>query len=185
MMLARRFPPLRHAVVRTSARGWPRWRRSQHGTHGQPLPVRRHVPREGPRPSVAFPGPPRRMIRGLMVACCVFILVLSVSGAAGLVAGEMMRLPHSVALGSEVSPVFSRTPSRPLTPEAHVASPPGQRFTTDDCDWDDEDASDMRLVVLTAHGLPVAAVRTRFDGATHACVWPIHYLVRPQLLARL
>jgi hypothetical protein len=125
------------------------------------------------------------MVSSLVVGCCLLFLALSLPEAASLVAGEMLSLLRAVALGSEATPVLSRTASRPPTPAAHAAPPPDERFTLHNYDWDDDDSSDMLLVVPTPHGLPLAAVRTRFDGSTHPRLWPIHYLVRPQLLARL
>jgi hypothetical protein len=184
-MLARRLPPLLYAVVRSSMRVLPLWRRAQHLTHGQPLTVRRYVPRYGPRHSVAFPGTPRRMVRSLAVAgCFLLILALGLPEAASLATGEMVSLLRGVALGSGASPVLSRAAEHPLTTTAHLASPPAESFTTDDYDMA-ADSSDMSPLVLKAHVLPRTAVCSGCNASRHCCLWPTHYLERPQLLTRL
>jgi hypothetical protein len=126
------------------------------------------------------------MVRSLpVVGCFVLILALGLPEAASLATGEMTSLLRIAALGPGASPVLSRAAEHPLTPAAHLASSPAARFTTDDYDRGDDDASDVLLPVLKAHALPSTAVCRGFIDSTHACVWPTPYLERPQLLTRL
>jgi hypothetical protein len=126
------------------------------------------------------------MVRSLaVVGCFLSILALSLPEAASLVTGEMVSLLRVVALGSGASPVLSRSAEHPLTTAAHLASSPDESFATDDYDMADDDSSDMSLLVLNAHVLPPTAVCRGFNASTHSCLWPTHYLERPQLLTRL
>jgi hypothetical protein len=126
------------------------------------------------------------MVRSLAVAgCFLLILALGLPEAASLATGEMMSLLRVVALGSGAYPILSRSAEHPVTTVTHLASSPDESFTADDYDMADDDASDMSLLVLKAHVLPPTAVCRGFNASTHACLWPTHYLERPQLLTRL
>ena len=72
-----------------------------------------------------------------------------------------------------------------LTTAAYLALPPNERVTPDGYDVGDDNSSDMPLLILRAHVLIVVPSAIDFNGSTHACWWPAHYLVRPQLLTRL
>jgi hypothetical protein len=113
------------------------------------------------------------------------VLGPSLQDAASLVAGEALDALRVMALGSRVSLVLSRAEQRDLTTAAHLASAPGEPFMLNDCDVDDDETSDMPLLIRRVHVLPPAAIDAGLNSSTHICLWPTHYLVRPQLLARL
>ena len=66
-----------------------------------------------------------------------------------------------------------------------VAGPSGDRFMLDDSDVDGDDPSPMSLLTLRAHCLPPASLCGGINGSPHVSLWPVHYIVRPQLLTRL
>jgi hypothetical protein len=185
-MLARWCLPFRWSAARPDAGASQLWSRCQHFTPAQPLAVRRDVPPFRPsRPTAGRRTPCDRVLRLALVGFVLSILVLSLLDAAGSLEGEAIGPLRVVALESKASFVLSRAEEHPLVPAARLTAPPDERFTLHDYDWDDDDSLDKLLMVLTAHVLPLAAVRIMFDGSTHACLWPTYYLVRPQLLTRI
>jgi hypothetical protein len=185
-MLARWLLPFLWSAASSDARSSQFGNRPQRLTHAQPFAARRDVSLFRPsRSTVGRRTSCDMVLRLVLVGFVLSVLALSLPDAAGSLEGEAMESLRVTALGSGAFPALSRAESRPLTTAAHVASPPDESFTLDDYDWDDDDSLDMLLMVLTAYVLPLAAVRIRFDGSIHACLWPTHYLVRPQLLTRL
>jgi hypothetical protein len=125
------------------------------------------------------------VLRLALVGFVLAVLALSLTEEASPVAGETMSLLRVMGLRSAVSPVLSRSEEHSLPTAARLASPPDESFTLDDYDWDDDDASDMLLLIPRAHILPPTAVCRDSTGSTQTRLWPTHYLVRPQLLTRL
>jgi hypothetical protein len=113
------------------------------------------------------------------------ILALSLQLAARPVSGEVIDLLRAMVLGSWDSLVLSRAEVRPLTTVGHLASPPDEGFMQDDCDVDDDEFSDMLLLVLRAYVPRRALLCRSINGSPRAYLWPAHYFMRPQLLARL
>jgi hypothetical protein len=185
-MLVRWFLPFRWSAARPGAGASQFRSRLQHFTPAQPLAVRRDVPPFRPsRPTAGRRTPCDMVLRLALVGFVLSILALSLPDAARLVAGEAMGPLRVVALESRASPAFSRSAEHPLSTAARLTSPPEERFMLHDYDWDDDDSLDMLLLILKAHALPPTAVYRGFNGLTHACLWPTHYLVRPQLLTRI
>ena len=90
-----------------------------------------------------------------------------------------------MALGSRASLVLSRAGDRPLIFMPYLGSQPYDRFAPDDNDLDDDNSPAMPLLILGAYFLPPSPAGIDFDDSTRACLWPVHYLTRPQLLTRL
>jgi hypothetical protein len=120
-----------------------------------------------------------------LVGLFLGVLAPSLPPAASPVAREAISLLRAIVFGSGASPVLSLAEERPLTPAAHLTSPPDDRSTLDDYDLDDDESSTMPLLTLGAQFLPPAPVGRGVNDSSHACMWPAHYFVRPQLLTRL
>jgi hypothetical protein len=186
MTLARRFLFFLWSAVTPSAGPSSFWSRLQYVTPAQPLAVRRDVlPFRPSRPTAGHRTPCGMVLRQALVGFVLSLPALSLPDAAGSLEGEAMGPLYVVALESRASPALSRSAEHPLSTAARLTAPPNESFTLDDYDRDDDDASDVLLLIRKAHALPPTAGDISFNGLTHACVWPTYYLVRPQLLTRL
>jgi hypothetical protein len=185
-MLARWFLPLLWSAIRLCAGTSHVWRRPQYLAHAQSLATRRDFPSSLPKQPRAGPGTLRRMVWSRVLMGFVFgVLALSLQYVASPVTGEPMGLLRVMTLGSGAFPVLSHAEQGPLTTVAHLVAPPDENFILNAYDVDDDDASDMPLWILRADVLPLVPAGISFHDSTHACLWPTHYLVRPQLLTRL
>jgi hypothetical protein len=185
-MLARRFLPLPWPAFRPHAGASQFWSNPQPLTHAQPLATGYDLPPSRPRRTLPGSRTSRGRVWGLMVVGFFpGVPALSLPETARLVVVETMSLLHVMALRSAASPVLSRSEEHLLPTAAHLASSPDESFALDDCDWDDDNSSDMPLLIRKALVLPLTAGYVGFNGLTHASLWPTHYLVRPQLLLRL
>lgn len=79
----------------------------------------------------------------------------------------------------------------PIFPEAHHMSlivspmlPPIDNLILEDCDQVDDSPSWLPVPVLGNDLLLPPPIFGSVSGATHASLWPIHYLARPQCLTR-
>jgi hypothetical protein len=185
-MLARRFPLLLCTVVRPCAGVSQFWSGPPCLAHAQPFVVRRGLPPTRPRRLMTGSRTLHSMLwRLALVAFVLGLLALHLPDVASLSAGEATGLLRAMAPGPGASLVFSLAEERPLATVADLSSPPDARFTPDGSDVDNDDSSAIPLLIRRVDFLPPAPVGIDLNGSTHACFWPAHYLVRPQLLSRL
>jgi len=122
--------------------------------------------------------------RLVLVGCFVVVLALSLPGAVSPVAGEAMDPLRATTPGSEVSFVLSRAEEPPWPTEACLTSLSDERVRQSDGNVDDDDPSAIPSWSSKPMPSPLPSVGIDRHGSTHTCVWPIDYLVRPQLLSR-
>jgi hypothetical protein len=125
------------------------------------------------------------VVRLALLGFVVSVLTLSLPEATSPVAGETMSVLRVIALRSAVLPALSHAAEPSLTTAARLTARCDAHFTRDDYDWDDDNASDMLPRILSAYIFPPDTVCIGVNDLPDACVWPTHYLVRPQLLSRL
>jgi hypothetical protein len=121
----------------------------------------------------------------VLVGCLCGVLALRLQEAARPVASEVMASLRVMALRLGASPALSSPAEWPLLLLAHLTSLSTARGMLEDYDLDGDDAAAMLLLPRRPHVLSPVPVGMRLQSATYASLWPISYLVRPQLLSRL
>jgi hypothetical protein len=96
-----------------------------------------------------------------------------------------MGLLRVMTVHSRASLVTNRTEVRPVASAVYGASLTDEGVTQDADDVDDDDSQVIPHLSLRPNFLlPVLIMRVLIESI-YFCLWPIHFLLRPQLLSSL
>ena len=128
----------------------------------------------------------RGSVWGLVIVGCVLgSLTLAPRDPAGSGTLEATDLLRAVAVHSRASLITHHTEVRPLLHTVAFASLTDEGVMQDADDVDDNDYQAIpHLSFRTNFLLPVLPMRGLIES-TYFCLWPIHFLLRPQLLSSL
>ena len=162
------------------------WSRLQHFPYAQLLHSSPYILSFNPRHCAACPRGTPGMVWGLVIVGCILgSLTLGLPDLAGSGSGEAMGLLRAMAVHSRASLVTHRTEVRPLPHAVYLTSLTDEGVTQDVYDVDDDDSQAIPHLSLGPNFLLPVLIMRDLIVSTYFCVWPIHFLLRPQLLSCL
>ena len=175
MVLATWLLPLLWSWARFGHQASQFWSRLQHFLQAQLFHSSPYLPSFNPRPCAAYPRTMRATVWGLVIVGCVLgSLTLGLSDPAG-----------SGTVDSRASLVTNCTEVRPLPHAVYLASLTDEGVTQGAYDVDDDDSQAIPPLSLGPNFLLPVLIMRGLVESTYFCVWPIHFLLRPQLLSSL
>ena len=186
MVLATLLLPLLWSWARFGHQASQFWSRLQHFPYAQLFHSSPYILSFNPRHCAECPRTTPGMVWGLVIVGCILgSLTLGLPDLAGSGTGEAMGLLRAMAVHSRASLVTNRNEVRPLPHAVYLASPTDEGVTQGAYDVDDDDPQAIPHLSLGPNFLlPVLIMRGLIES-TYFCVWPIHFLLRPQLLSSL
>jgi hypothetical protein len=124
------------------------------------------------------------MVWGLVIVGCLLgSLTFGLPDPSSSGTGEATGLLRAMTVHSGASLVTNRTEVRPLPSAVLRASLTDEGVTQDAYDVDDDDSQDIPHLSLSPNFLLPVLIMRVLSESTYFCLWPIHFLLRPQLLS--
>jgi hypothetical protein len=186
MVLATWLLPLLWSWARFGHQASQFWSRLQHFPYAQLFHSSPYILSFNPRHCAACPRTTPGMVWGLVIVGCILgSLTLAPRDPAGSGTIEATDLPRAMAVHSRASLITNHTEVRPLLHTVALTSLTDEGVTQDVYDVDDDDSQAIPHLSLGPNFLLPVLIMGGLIESTYFCFWPIHFLLRPQLLSSL